>query len=106
MPKRKKTNESKGGAKEMFAFNFAKTSQILKPKPILHVSSNSKVEAEHCRGILQYTSTNICLDMGGTFADINGDNLIISTMQKEKIAINGRIFSIVFRFDKKEAADE
>ncbi len=106
MSKRKKSTISKISAKDMFALNIGKAQSVVKAKPVLHICFGSNVEAEHCKGILQYTATNICLDMDGRFADISGDDLIIDTMQKEKIVIKGRIFSVVFRYDKKEGADE
>ncbi len=100
MPRRSKHKSENPNIKEMFGLNFAKTQRILKKKPILHVTISGKIEVENCNGILQYTSTNICLDMGELFTDIKGDNLLINTMQKERIVITGRVFSVVFRFEK------
>ncbi len=99
MPKRNKRKKNKVCAKEMFALDFAKTNSILSQKPILHVCFGDDIEVENCNKILQYTDTNICLDMKNALADIKGDNLIIKSMLKEKIIISGRVFSIVFRFE-------
>ncbi len=86
-------------AKEMFALDFKRVNLALQAVPMLHVSSEGFVEAERCKDIKEYTPTSIILNMGRINAQINGDDLLLQTLTKQKIRIKGKIFSVVFLYN-------
>ncbi len=98
--KRHKQRKEKISAKELFALGANKALNIIRPKPILHVSCKGSVEIEHCKSIIEYTKSSIRLDMDNICAEITGDDLVLDTLLKEKMVIHGRIFGINLIYGK------
>ncbi len=90
--------KQKMSAKEIFALDFKRVSHALKTKPVLHISGDGQIEAEHCKGIIEYTSTSIILRLSDINAQIIGDDLILETLTKHRIKIRGKVFSVVFNY--------
>ncbi len=85
--------------KEMFALDFKRVKVALQAVPTLHMSADGFLEAERCKGVVEYTSTNIILKMGNINAQISGDDLFLETLTKQKTRIKGKIFSVVFLYN-------
>ncbi len=99
MKNKRQNNKQKVNVKEMFALDFKRVSHALNIMPVLHISGQGQVEAEHCKGIEEYTSTSIILKLGQINAQITGNNLTLETLTKHKIYIKGTLFSVNFIYN-------
>lgn len=95
--KRKKTALS---PKEVLALDYSRAQTLLHPRPMLHLRCDGAMEIEYCREILHYSQTCIKLDMQSVCVEITGDELVLDTLQKDRITLHGRLFSVTFRYEK------
>lgn len=65
--------------------------------------STGAVEIDNCRGILVYDTQKIKLDMGENCVQIEGDDLMMDTYQKDRITIHGRLFAVRLCYEKGES---
>ncbi len=100
MLKRNTQKNKKVSPIEKLASESMLKKEMFRPRPMVHVCCEGDVEIESSKGILLYSNTNVCIDMGNMCVDITGDDLRLKTLMREKIIVKGRVFSIVFRSKK------
>lgn len=66
--------------------------------PMLHAECGGTLEIENCRGILQYDTQKLVLDMGEWSIQIEGDDLMVDSYRKMLMTVRGRVFSIRFGY--------
>lgn len=64
----------------------------------LHISSMGAVQVEGCKGVSLYNENFVELDLGSCHARISGDRLVLVTLSKHTISVEGRLFSIEFSY--------
>lgn len=72
--------------------------------PSVHITGNSAVIVEGCKGILSYAESRIVLDMGRFTVSIHGTGIELENLSKISLAINGKISTITY--DAKSADKE
>lgn len=95
MRRKKKWKES-CSVRRMFGFGMQEVSSVLYGKPALHLECGGRTEIENCKGILEYDTEKIKLDMGNMWMLLEGDDLIVDTYRKSCITVRGRIFAVRF----------
>jgi len=69
--------------------------------PMLHAECGGTLEIENCRGILQYDTQKLVLDMGEWSVQIEGDELVVDSYQKALMTVRGKVFSVRFGYGGK-----
>ncbi|MEG1010925.1 MAG: YabP/YqfC family sporulation protein [Ruthenibacterium sp.] len=100
MQRKRRQKKTLASPKEIFGFDRVRAAGLLLPRPVLHVRCDGVIEAEYCREILRYSTVCFGLAMGDIDVEITGDGLVLESLQRNRMIIHGRIFSIVFRCEK------
>lgn len=88
-----KNKKKKGpGAKETLRQLTAQPPHNFYKQPILHINCEGEIQVENCRGVLEYTTEHLKLDMGRWDADIWGTDLKLCSLGGPVLVLKGRIF--------------
>lgn len=76
--------------------NLDLPSAVVLNKPIITVVGNSKINIENFKNILEYSNSIIKITTSCGVFKIEGKNLFLKEISKEKIFVNGNIFKFEF----------
>ena len=70
---------------------------LLPGLPIVEICDKDRVLIENHRGIIKYGSDDVCVKVKYGCVCVNGCQLKLNRMSKNKLVINGRIHSVTLR---------
>ncbi len=63
----------------------------------IEIVSNREATVEGCRGVIEYSSSEITLDLGDSVASFTGSSLCMKYMTRTSAVIEGEINSVTFK---------
>ncbi|MEG1925367.1 MAG: YabP/YqfC family sporulation protein [Ruthenibacterium sp.] len=98
MPKKQKHTPPFSLSKA-FAFSSRTLQEGLYRQPMLHLNCNGALVIENYKQIITYQPLQIKLDMGKICLLIEGDALVMDTLQKTCITVHGNVFTVRLCYD-------
>lgn len=82
-----------------FGFHSRTLQETLYQQPMVHLNCNGALVIENYKQIVQYHPALIKLDMGKICIQIEGDSLMMDTLQKACITVHGNVFAVRFCYE-------
>ncbi|MEG1381642.1 MAG: YabP/YqfC family sporulation protein [Ruthenibacterium sp.] len=99
MPKRQKHTPPFSLSKA-FGFTDHTLQEALYRQPMVHLNCNGALVIENYKQIITYQPEQIRLDMGKIVLQIEGDALVMDTLQKTCITVHGNLFAVRFLYEE------
>ncbi|MCI6639658.1 MAG: YabP/YqfC family sporulation protein [Pygmaiobacter massiliensis] len=76
--------------------SFTPPGQALYQGACVQISDQGAVQIENCKGIADYNENYVEAKLSGCSVRISGDDLVLLTLSKGNITVEGRVFSVEF----------
>lgn len=92
----RRKNRPKDSVADALCSSFVLRPQLDAVQPWIHINCRGSVEIENCRRVLDYGPRRIRLEMGAGSVTLEGEDLVILSLNAHVTEVRGRLFRLSF----------